>query len=143
MREMINNTFYGTQHFRYTGKGKDLFISYLFAYVLFPFTLGLSYFWYSARAKRYHLNHTYFGSATFDIDMTGSDYLVLFLKNTFLILLTAGIATPWVIVGNLNFIMSRLKILGSIEFSQVEQVEEEGYASANDIVESLGVDFGL
>lgn len=83
-RYRIRNTWLGTERFAFNGKARDLFLRWLLAWVLVPFTFSLSYIWYRAAELRYFTGQTVLGRLRFRSSLTGGRifaiYIVYFLS---------------------------------------------------------------
>lgn len=66
-RYEIDNTWFGNRHFRFDGRARELFGSWIFCWLLLPFTLGLSYFWYLIRVTIYTAEHSRFEGLSFSL----------------------------------------------------------------------------
>ena len=50
---LVENTGFGTEMFRFSGRGSELFKTWLVAWLLLPFSLGISYVWYRVQEYNY------------------------------------------------------------------------------------------
>lgn len=78
-RYRIGNTWLGTERFSFDGEWRDLVRRWLLAWVLIPFTLGLSYIWYRAAELRYFTERTKLASLTFRSEITGGQIFRIYL----------------------------------------------------------------
>ena len=115
------NTRFGTQGFRFDGKGRDLFWGYFFAMPLIPFTFGLSGIWYLAKKRRYYWERTHVGDARFTFPITWGKLLGLYAVNLLLLIFTLGIAWPWVVVRNARFTCDYLSLEGPLDLEAITQ----------------------
>lgn len=101
------------QYLEYTGSGKQLLIGFIkvalifialavviaffppvlaLLYLAMPFVIGLALY----GAMRYRLSHTRLRGVRFGLDGKASDYALMTLGYTLLLLFTLGMAAPWV-----------------------------------------------
>ena len=140
---LINNTFYGTRRFSYDGNGDGLFKAYVKAFFLGFVTLGLYWFWFAAERSRYFAAHTRCGELRFESTVTGGKLLGLFFTNLLLILFTAGIAAPWVVVRSLRFQFENLILRGPLDTDAVRQELRMASAMGDTLADALDLDAGL
>ena len=115
-------------------------------YLLLPLTLGLYWFWHAAFRHRYYWEHTKFGAARFRSTMTGGDLFGFTLLNTLLVMVTLGLAYPWVQARSMAFQCEKLELSSLSAFDEAQQEFQqrssfgEGVADALDM-EMAGADF--
>lgn len=78
-RFRTENTCFGSTAFAFDAPVRPLFRRWLLAWSLFPITLGLSYFWYSAAQHRHFARHTRIGGLQFESTITGGKLAALAL----------------------------------------------------------------
>lgn len=144
----MNNSRLGTLSMRYTGKDKEAFMIFLKALPLIIITLGIYGLWYRAKVSVYRAEHTWIGSQTLGaarghLEMKGGEYLGLVLLNLVCIVLTAGLAMPWVIAHNMSWFLQRFAFVGNVNFDGVVQVASQGDAAADGMADALNVGFGV
>ncbi len=123
-RTMTNNTRFGTLEFLYTGTDREVWRMGVSAFFLSILTLGLYYPWYLAKIAKYRGRHTRIGPGAFlSYQVTGGDFLRLFLLNLWGSTLTLGIAFPWIAMYSLRYMAQRVYVEGSIDFENIEQRE--------------------
>ena len=107
---------------------------------IIPLTLGLYWFWYQAYRQRYYWAHTSIAGARLSSDVTGERLLGLTLTNLLLLIVTLGIAFPWVKVRTIRFECDRLALEGSEEFAAVRQRALAATGTGEGLIELLDVD---
>ena len=126
---IIGNCRFGNLKFGYDGHGVDLFVISLKGTFLMLPTLGLYYFWYRAEYLNYFIKYTYIEQdgkkIHFKGNITGGSFLGLSLVNILLVIFTLGIATPWVMVRTIRFIVNHMEIPDHIDFDSITQTEDE------------------
>jgi len=128
-RYIIGNIRFGSISFKYYGKGGDLFIINLKGFFLTILTLGIYGLWWARDMMRFYINNIKIvkNEQEYNINFNASvgDIFVLFLVNYFLVILTLGIAIPWVMVRNIKFIYENSMIDGEFDTSNIQQTEED------------------
>jgi uncharacterized membrane protein YjgN (DUF898 family) len=119
LRLVLQRVAVGELRLMYNGRGKHLFKIHLFHTFLAVPCLGLNVFWYVARVARYVFNATFIGSREAGavrgfLDIRGGDLFGLALMNLFCIVGSFGLAIPWVMHFNYNFMMRRVKFYGHL-----------------------------
>jgi uncharacterized membrane protein YjgN (DUF898 family) len=133
-REITGHARFGRNvEFEYHGTGGDLFKKIIVGYLLTLVTLGVYSFWmiadlinYSYEQKHIHQNGR---SAQFRSTLTGGGLLKLFLVDILLLVVTLGIATPWVVARNLSHAADNLFIEGNLDLDAIE-AGDVAYATA-------------
>lgn len=122
---IISHLRFGNLSFNFTGKGETLFLINLKFLLLFPITLGIYTFWYFKNLLEFYINSIEViqnGKQTsFKITLKIGDVLQLLVINFLLIILTLGIATPWVIVRTYTFIFNFLEIDSNLDTNAIQQ----------------------
>lgn len=139
----FNNSNYGNTPFSYDGKGKDLFMPFLFAVLLALLTFGITFFWFMARLERYHWEHTKFPGMTFKSTVTGGALFHLIVGNILLFIFTIGIATPWVVTRTMNFRCKYLAFNGLPAFEKISQDAKAAQAAGEGVADYLDIDGGI
>ncbi len=143
---LVSHTSLGTQPFAFDGHGRRLaqpfavalFLSYFIvigclvflavkvengglSLFLLPLILGPLWTWFLARKQNFLWDHTSIASSRFHSTVTWQQLLMLYVGNAALLLLTAGIAWPWVTVRNSCFVLGNLTLCGAVDFEQIFQ----------------------
>lgn len=63
----ISNTWLGNRHFTFHGKARDLYKTWILCWLALPFTLGLSYSWFTIYLAGYTISRTRFEGLSFDM----------------------------------------------------------------------------
>ena len=98
---------------------RDLFLNSLFLTGLL--TLLLPWFYLQVAKQRYQWNHSDFGDAHFHFAASTWNLMELRMTNFFMLILTFGLAWPWVQVRNLQFLYYHLSLQGPLDFQRIEQ----------------------
>ncbi|MEW6324735.1 MAG: YjgN family protein [Nitrospirota bacterium] len=111
-------------------------------FVLLP-VIALGWFWFQANRQRYLWNHTTFGEARFRATMTGGRLCLLKLGNLFLLVLTLGLAWPWVLVRNVNFTVRHLSLEGPVDLAAIQQEAQSSTAIGEGLDTVMDLDVGF
>ena len=77
MKYQMENTWFGSERFGFTGRAGELFGSWFIAWLLMIPTLGLTYVWYRVREFRYFASKSRLGPLSFASDLhSGRIYLI-------------------------------------------------------------------
>jgi uncharacterized membrane protein YjgN (DUF898 family) len=90
-RYLMRHTWFGSQQFEFDGRAGEMMGKWLLAFVLFPFTLGLSLIWYAAFAMRYKLAHTRYQGVTFTMPVTFGNLFRIYFPYFLVLLVLLGI----------------------------------------------------
>jgi uncharacterized membrane protein YjgN (DUF898 family) len=110
---------------------------------LFLPTLGAVWAWFSAKKLRYFWDHTVFGDARFRSTVTGRALFRLRLVNLVLLVLTLGLALPWVTVRSARFAFRYLTLAGPLDLETIQQEAQEATAMGEGLSGFLDVGFDL
>jgi len=103
--------------------------------------MALPVFWYLAYRYRYYWSHTSFQAARFRSTVTAGKLLWLWVSNLLLIVVTLGIAIPWVLARNVRFNLANITLIGSLDLSSVVQEAQQAGAGAESLAGMLNIDF--
>ncbi len=84
-------------------------------------TLLIPWFYLQVTKQRYQWNHSNFGDAHFQFSASTWNLLELRLTNFLMLILTFGLAWPWVQVRNLQFLYYHLGLQGPLDLQRIEQ----------------------
>jgi uncharacterized membrane protein YjgN (DUF898 family) len=140
---MIGHSYFGNERFGFDGRGRDLFGPFLAAILLTIPTLGLCWFWFMARKRRFYWQHTSFGSARFASTVSGVAVLGLWLVNAVLLVATLGLAWPWVRVRNIRFAFRYLEVKGPLDLERIRQQAQVASATGEGLAGFLDTGFDL
>lgn len=165
---LISHTSLGTQPFTFDGHGRHLarafavtlFLSYLIVigcvlllavklekggllFLLLPLILGPLWTWFLARKHNFLWGHTLIASSRFHSTVTWQRLLTLYLGNAALLLLTAGVAWPWVTVRNAGFLLSNLTLRGPVDFEHILQNAAQASTTGEGLSNLLDTGFDM
>jgi len=98
---------------------QDIFLNSVFLTGLL--TLLLPWFYLQVAKQRYQWNHSDFGDAHFQFSASTWNLFELRLTNFLMLILTFGLAWPWVKIRNLQFLYYHLGLQGPLDFQRIEQ----------------------
>lgn len=84
-------------------------------------TLLLPWFYLQVAKQRYQWNHSDFGDAHFHFAASTWNLMELRMTNFLMLILTFGLAWPWVQVRNLQFLYYHLSLQGPLDFQRIKQ----------------------
>ncbi len=126
---IIGNIRFGNVEFRFNATGGGLFLLNLKGFFFTLFTFGIYFFWWMRNIMRFYVDNTVVlkegREHSLKFEGSAGGIFKLFIVNYFLILITLGIAIPWVMVRNLRFIYSNSLIDGEFETNNILQTEQE------------------
>jgi len=141
---LVNHVRYGTEPFKYDKNPGPLFRAWVKALLLTPFTIGLSWIWYSAFRHRHQWGNTTMRGGRFVSTVNGGDLLGLTLTNILLLIVTVGITAPWVLVRTMRYHVDNLTLVGTVDWASIQQHSVAAGASlAEGVVDSFDVDVGI
>ncbi len=141
---LFNNMSYGSEKFRYESDSWEFFMKNFLGGILSALTLGIYSAWLAADIMRFNAERTYIQGHNFSMNIIGKEVFIIYLKSLFFIIITLGLATPWVISMNLSFYVQKLKYNGDFDYSAVEQVEREKLTALGDAFgDALDIDLGI
>lgn len=136
----LKNTWYGDTNFEFKGDGGKLLPKFLLCfYLLGPLTLGLSYFWYKAAELRYIASRTRWKSLYFEFDATGKELALLVVPNFLMIVLSLGLAYPYVLLRKVRFMCRHLTIIGEEDVTKIRQNDKPVPKWGEGLADFLGV----
>ena len=106
-------------------------------------TLGIYWFWYSARRQRYLWEHTSFGGLRFSSSVTGGALLGLHAINLLLLIVTLGIAWPWVRVRKIRFLFKYVSARGEFDPESIIQEAQAASPTGEALAGFFDMDFDL
>ncbi|MGE0824654.1 MAG: YjgN family protein [Candidatus Binatia bacterium] len=135
----LNNTWFGSEQLVYDGEGRDLLKPFLWAYLLFLPTLGLSWFWYRATEYRYIAEHIRLQDVRFCTTISGSELLRLTLGNWVLLIATLGLAYPLTLMRKARVLSQHLRIDGEFNYALITQNAYEAPVTGEGLVGVFGL----
>lgn len=111
----IDNSWLGNARFRFDGGSGAIYGRFALVWFTLLPSLGLSYAWYVSARLRHFARATALGEFQFSFDVTGGEVLRFWLANALLLLLTLGLATPFVQLRKVRFLARHLIVAGAPE----------------------------
>lgn len=128
-RYVLGHMRFGNIEFSYRGEGITLLGITLLGYFLSAITLGIYLPWFVKDLLNFYINNI---EARQDGNLlrlrskvSGGGFFVLFIVNFLLIVFTLGLATPWVAVRTLEYVMRNIEIDGNFQPDNIRQTEAE------------------
>lgn len=141
---LVNNVRFGTEPFIYESEPKPLFNQWVKAFFLTLPTLGLSWAWYAAYQHRHQWGHTTMRGGRFVSTVTGGGMLGLAVTNILLVVVTVGIAVPWVLARTMRYHLDNLTLVGTVDWASIQQQNATAGASmAEGVADSFNLDVGI
>jgi uncharacterized membrane protein YjgN (DUF898 family) len=140
LREFLaRNSYYGSEAFDYDGDGWELFKMYVLALVLVLPTLGLYWFWYTAKKQRYYWENTTLGKAHFRSTVTGEGLAELKIINLLLIVFTLGLGYPLARVREARYQADHLFLDGPLDLDAIRQQAIAATATGDALADLMDV----
>jgi uncharacterized membrane protein YjgN (DUF898 family) len=113
----------------------------LFVVAFFAFMLVIPMLWaiYTAKEMRTFANYTRFDGAQFRLNATAGSIIWLTIVNLLLLIVTLGIAFPFIIQRSIRYMIDRMTLEGAIDIDRIRQstaalpTRGEGLADAFDL----------
>lgn len=121
----------------------ELGVLLVLAFLAFLALVGGVWSWFSARRQRYFWDHTTFEDARFRSTVSGRALFALRLANLLLLVLTLGLAWPWVTVRNARFTLRYLTLEGPLDLEAIQQEAQVATATGEGLAGFLDVGFDL
>lgn len=142
-RAMTEASALGTRRFEYRGSDKQAFRIMAKGVLLTLVTFGIYGFWYQANLLRFHLENTWFDGAHGETDLKGTDMLMLTCIQIFGLVFSLGLAFPWIAGYSLQYVLSRTRFVGPIDFAHIYQAGARGDATADGLADVLDVGLAI
>jgi uncharacterized membrane protein YjgN (DUF898 family) len=140
LREFLShNSYYGSEPFDYNGDGWKLFKMYVLALLLIFPTLGLYWFWYTAKKQRYYWDNTTLGTARFRSTVTGEGLAELKITNLLLIVFTLGLGYPLARVRDARYQADHLFLDGLLALDAIRQQAVAATATGDALADLMDV----
>lgn len=120
-RLRIGQGFYGSEQFSTTARASELFLIWFVCLVLAIPTLAMSIVYYRAFELRYLISSTRFQGLQIGINASSLDLILFRITTWLLLVLSLGIAYPWVVARRLNRWADWLTISGEIDYQRIRQ----------------------
>lgn len=143
---ILGNIKFGDIKVRYEADGADYFVMNLKGYFLTLITFGIYMFWWQKDMFDFYINHLSLHKDEDSIELEstakGGDILALSLVNMLIIIFTLGLGSAWVQIRTMKYILSNIKLEGTIDLDTINQTEENYKdATGEDIEDMLDMDF--
>ena len=126
---IVENIRLGDIEFRFSGKGKDYLLMALKGGVLSVITLGVYFIWYWKTLVEYFLKNISLYRNGKEIRLKSSftigQIFQLTIVNYFAIVLSLGIALPWVVTRSMKIITKNIVLEGDIDLDNIQQTEDD------------------
>ena len=83
--------------------------------------LGAAWLWYKAGELRHFVAHTHLGGVRFALELSTWRYVWLYLSNVGALVLSLGLAYPWVVVRTAHTLATHLRMQGTLDLATIEQ----------------------
>jgi uncharacterized membrane protein YjgN (DUF898 family) len=151
-RYIVSNVRLGNVKFRFDGEGTDLFLINFKLMLVYGFTCGIGaifyVFWYLRNRNHFFINNLKLEQDgqvyTFQSTLNPGDIFITTFINTFLVIFTLGIGTPWALIRQMRMVMDNIELQGAIDPDSIVQTEEN-YADAtgDDLLSMLDLGFAF
>lgn len=164
---MVTNSRLGNRPFTFDGKASQLFKVFFQSFQLVLFFGGLgAFFWWMrdspiilmliglvligpplmwlfiiAEQRRFFWNHTCFTQCRFQSTVNSDNLLILKLSNLGLLLLSFGLAWPWVRIRSHRFALEHLILDGPLCVEDIRQERLDSSATGEEISDLSGIEF--
>lgn len=143
---IIENIRFGDIEMEYDGDGGDYLIMNLKGYFLTIFTLGIYMFWWQKEMFDFYINNITLTKEKDSIELestvTGGGIFSLSIVNILILIFTLGLGFAWVEVRTMKYLLSNVKMEGTIDLDTIKQTEANYTdATGEDIEDMLEMDF--
>ncbi len=111
---IVDHVRFGNAEFRFKGDGSDFFLINLKGLFLTYITLGIYGFWYMKNTYNFYINNMYVVQDEKEMPMssyiTAGQVFSLVVPNVLLIIVTFGLALPWVMIREIEFLYRHMEI---------------------------------
>jgi uncharacterized membrane protein YjgN (DUF898 family) len=120
----VQNVYFGSLRFRYTGNAKELRKTFFICWLLLIPTLGFSMVWYRAKYIAHVAKHTKLKNLEFRCKIEGKTLLLFNMANAAMLLLSIGIAYPYILQRRMIFYTRHIKYKGTLPYDQIAQAQK-------------------
>lgn len=143
---ILSNVRAGNIEFKYKGVGSDYFVLNLKGYLLSIVTLGIYSFWWYKDLFAYYVDNLSMHKDGKEINLksvaTAGDMFKLIMVNLLLIVFTLGLGYAWAVTRSMNFITSKIKLVGDMDLNTIQQTEDDyNDATGDDMTGFLDINF--
>lgn len=148
-RYLYSKLSFGNVTARFDGKGGELLLLGLKGMILTLLTLGIYSFWYGRDLYRWTARNTVLIQKGADhplsTEVEAGDLFRLWVPNLLLLVVTLGLAFPWVVVRNMNFFCTQVVLPDGLDLDNLDQgAVTEGSALGEALGDFLDMgDFGF
>lgn len=112
--------------------------------VLAALAIGAAWVWFWAFRHRYFWAHTSFASTRFRSTVTAARLIGLEIINLLLLIITLGLAFPWVMVRSFHFFFHHVMVTGPLDLAAVVQDAQAAGATVESAADVFDLDlFGI
>ena len=104
---------------------------------------AIIYFYYSAFMDRYNWSKTQFAGGNFKYDATGGQWFLLNITNLLLLICTAFLALPFVMIRYRKFLAKHLTVHGNMQLSQIIQEAQKSSALGEGAADGFDMDIDI
>ena len=133
-----NRTFYGNQRFQYTASHAPLSSTFLWCWILFLPTFGLSFYWYKAREKSYHASNTRLGEVSFISQFLGHELMLYEVGSKIAMALSLGLLAPWIITAKFRYHVGSYALVGQVPKISPLQFSQKPSAISDKFADVIG-----
>lgn len=123
-----------------TAAGLAIFGGVVFAYLFYVAVKSTIWSFYTARELNVFAQYTRFSGAGFEFNATAWSLITLWLGNMALIVLTLGIAQPFVEQRVMRYFVERLSVNGAVDFAAIEQSKARLDKRGEGLIDALDLD---
>lgn len=124
-----------------TAIGSVMLVDFFAPLVLTVAAVALAYLSYAAFRHRYFWSRTTFGTARFASTMTTGKLLGFSIVNLFLLVVTLGLAFPWIVVRGVRFSLDNVRLEGYLDMQRITQDAQAASATAGTLADVFDIDF--
>lgn len=117
-----------------------IFAGLVIAYLVYVSLRSTIWAFYTARELNIFAQYTRFSGAGFEFNATAWSLITLWLGNMALIILTLGIAQPFVEQRVMRYFVERLRVNGSVDFAAIQQSKAELDRRGEGLIDALDLD---
>ena len=167
-----NGAYFGSQSFKYDGKGGDIFKAFLLlvllyvvcvavpmslpalipgideqmvvvVYMVMMIPLMVGVLCFTVFLDRYHWSKTQFAGGRFHYDATAWQWFLLNFTNFLIVVVTLGFGIPFATVRSRRFLADHLSVAGNMQLSQVVQEAQRSSALGEGAADGFDMDIDI
>jgi uncharacterized membrane protein YjgN (DUF898 family) len=109
-------------------------------FMLFVLLYGVILLSLMVKRRQFYWNHTLFAGARFKTTVTMRNLLILYMKNLSTVVMTLGLAFPWITVRSRRYDCEHLKLIGVLDLDAIHQNAQTAAAVGEELSSLLDVD---